>query len=145
MPLSPSEVRPGAVAYLDYVALREDPLVDDGGTNINRDGPFMCVQAVGDRSCWIPLTSQARPERLPIQKKWRQGGSTKFRAADLYVNDGLNTFVGPTASFVAASKEEIAFTAFPRPSIRVAGVAAVIAEINRQGGPMVLATDADTQ
>ena len=145
MPLNPREVKVGAVAYLDYVALREDPLVDDGGTNINRDGPFLCVQVVGDRSCWIPLTTQARPERLLIDKKWRQGGSAKFRATDLYLNDGLNTFVGPTTSFVAAGKDEIAFSAFPRPSVRSAGVSAVIAEINKQGGPLARATDADTQ
>jgi hypothetical protein len=143
MPLHLREVKVGAVAFLDYVALREDPAVDDGGTNINRDGPFLCVQVIGDKSCWIPLTTQARPERLLIDKKWRQGGSAKFKATDLYVNDGLNTFVGPTASFVAAGKDEIPFIAHPRPSVRTAGVTAVIEEIKKQGGPLV--GDADTQ
>jgi hypothetical protein len=145
MPLAHREVRPGTVAYLDYVELREHPEVDHGDTNINRDGPFLCVQVVGDFSCWIPLTTQHRPERILIDKKWRQGGSPKFRATDLYVNDGLNTFVGPTSAFVAAGRAEIPFTAFQRPSVRTAGVEAVIAEIKRQGGPMVQEPDEEAR
>jgi hypothetical protein len=145
MPLTLREIRAGAVAYLDYVELRENPEVDHGDTNINRDGPFLCVQVVGDRSCWIPLTTQHRLERLLIDKKWRQGGSPKFRATDLYVNDGLNTFVGPTAAFVAAGRTEIPFTAFPRPSVQTAGVEAVLAEIKKQGGPLVQDPASDTQ
>ena len=145
MPLSRPEIKAGAVAYLDYVVLRENPEVDHGDTSINRDGPFLCVQIVGDRSCWIPLTTQHRPERLLIEKKWRQGGSPTFKATELYVNDGLNTFVGPTAAFVAAGKSEIPFAAFPRPSVRSAGIAAVIAEINKQGGPLAAASGIEPQ
>jgi len=136
MPLTFREVRAGVIAYLDYLILREHPEVDHGDSNINRDGPFLCVQVYQERSCWIPITTQFREERLLIKREWRSGGSPKFRSAELYVNDGLNTFVGPTSAFVEAGQAEIRFTTHQRPSVSAAGLAAVIAEIHKQGGPL---------
>ncbi len=137
MALSARDIRVGAIAYLDHVALREHAQVDHGGTNINRDGPFLCVQVVGLDACWIPLTTQSREERLHIKQEWRHDGSPKFRTAELYVNDGLNTFLGPIQAFVEAGANEIAFIRFRRPSVSPTGVAAVIAEIEAQGGPLL--------
>lgn len=85
MPLALRDIKFGAIAYLDYVVLREDPQVNHGGTRINRDGPFLCVQVLGDRSCWVPLTTQHRQERLLVERKGREAGSQKFRATDLYL------------------------------------------------------------
>jgi hypothetical protein len=135
--LSLKDVRVGAIAYLDHIALRAHPEVDDGGSNINRDGPFLCVQVAGGRACWIPLTTQFRQERLAIKAEWRKDGSPKFKASDLYVNDGLYTFLGPIEAFVQAGANETPFMAFRRPSVAPAGVTAVLAEITAQGGPLL--------
>ena len=72
-----------------------------------------------------------------LQRQWRQGGSAKFRTTKLYVNDDLNTFVGPVTAFFEAAQGEIPFTDFRRPSVRSAGIEAALAEIRTQGGPLV--------
>lgn len=137
MPLPLEEVKLGAVAYFDHTVLLSDPDIDRDDDGLNRPGPFVCVQIDGDKSVWCAVTSEHRPERLLLQPQWRENGSRQWRTTPQYLVDGLNTYLGPIASFIRAAAAETPFVAYPRPSLNQDGVAAVLAEIEKQGGPLL--------
>ncbi len=126
----------GAVAYFDHRLLLEAPGIDRNDDGLDRPGPFVCVQVRGNRSVWCAITGEERPERLLIAQEWRRDGSDTWRDAPQYLQDGLNTYLGPTDSFIAAASLERSFRPFRRPWITPEGVLAIIDEINRQGGPL---------
>lgn len=137
MPLLPNEVEIGVVAYFDHTSLLADPNIDRNDDGLNRPGPFVCVQIKEQHSVWCAVTSEFRPERLLLRPEWRQGGSEQWRGVAQYLVDGLNTYLGPTTSFVQAAAGEYPFTLHARPTITCDGVAAIIEEINKQGGPLL--------
>ncbi len=137
MPLLLEDVKLGAIAYFDHHVLLADPDIDRDDDGLNRPGPFVCVQIDGDKSVWSAVTSEHRHERLLLQTQWRQNGSPQWRSINQYLVDGLGTYIGPTASFIRAAAAETPFVQYPRPSLTLDGVTAVLAEIEKQGGPLL--------
>jgi hypothetical protein len=139
MSLRRTEIACGVVAYFDHRVLIESTEVDRPDDAINRPGPFVCVQTVGDKSVWSGLTtkSDGRPERLYLRPEWRTGGEDRWREDDQFLNDGLATYLGPTSVFVAAAAAERPFGRFTRPHVTSAGIAAIIGAITEQGGWML--------
>lgn len=134
MPITVAEIRSGAVAYLDASTLNDDPEVTNPEHPTTRNGPFVCFAVNGQRSGWAPISTQFREERLLIEESWRLSGAGAWRNADQYLNDGLTTYVGPNASFAGASQNTDTFRAANRPRVNAEGVAAILAEIQNQGG-----------
>jgi hypothetical protein len=131
--LSIDEIAVGLVAFLDQDQLNRDPEIRKGLPQ--RYGclrPFVCVWSERGNSQWLPLTTQMRPERLRIERLWRSGGEVGWRIGDEhYLNDGCNVYTGPDSRFVAASHRERT-TARSRARIATAGIAAILAEVERQ-------------
>jgi hypothetical protein len=134
MALRLQDIGLGVVAYFDDKLLLAEKSIDNGGSNLNRPGPFVCVQMKDGASAWCPITGEFRPERLPLKKQWRRFGSDKWKEDDQYLNDGLNTFVGPNEAFVRAGAKEVPFTQYRRPRVSADGVAAMLEEVRKQGG-----------
>ncbi len=134
MPLALNEIAVGVVAYFDPALLLADAQVARPAVPVTRSGPFACVQCVAGRSVWSPITTQFRRERLEILPAWRAEGSVQWRTDTLYLNDGANTYVGPSASFVNAAVAETPFTVINRPCITAQGVAAIMAAITLRRG-----------
>ena len=137
MALRLEDIFVGAVAYFDDQLLLAEVEIDGGGTTLDRPGPFACVQVKGSSSVWIPITGESRLERLLIKAEWRQHGSDKWKEDDQFVNDGLNTFLGPNDAFVRAGAKESPFKMYRRPRISSEGVVAILEEIDKQGGPLL--------
>ncbi len=138
--ISVDEIQPGLVVYMDEPLLGSDPRVQKSGTVRFASDSRLCVCYAGDRvsSDWAPITTQVRSERLPIKAEWRSGGNPEcsggypqWLQAEQYLQDGANTYRGPSAAFVEASWQEC--TA-PDSRARVSddGVAEVVKEINAQ-------------
>lgn len=137
MALRLADIFVGAVAYFDDELLRGESEIDGGDATIDRPGPLVCVQVKGSSSVWIPITGEFRPERLLLKAEWRLHGSDKWKKDDQFVNDGLNTFLGPNDAFVRAGAKESPFKMYRRPSISKEGVAAILEEIDKQDGPLL--------
>lgn len=139
MALQADEVTPGAIAYLDVVqSLNADQTVTKSGTLVNRPGcvnQFVCYQVLGTQSSWAPLTGSERPERLHIDPAWVVNGYGALAAGQVWLQDGRNTYRGPTASFVAAAGGEQPFHG-GRPRINAAGLQQIIATIQQRGGQL---------
>lgn len=137
MPLLLAEVVVGNVAYFDDQLLIADRFIDCGDLEIDRRGPFVCVQAKGTDSVWSGITTTKRRERLFIQSAWRIDGSEVWRSTNQYLTDGLGTFFGPNTSFIACAIHELPFAPNLRPKINAAGIIAILKEIDAQGGPVL--------
>lgn len=137
MPLEEHEVVPGAVAYFDHTVLLAAPDLDRNDDGLNRPGPFVCVQVHGDRSVWCAITTECRPERLSITSEFRLRGSLGWQRREQYLVDGLNTYLAPTSVFLRAAAAEKLFEPYLRPHVSPAGVQAILAEIDAQGGPLL--------
>jgi hypothetical protein len=131
------EVEPGIVAYFDHAVLLREVDIDRDDDGIDRPGPFVCIQVVGDKSVWGAVTSEWSRPRLLLKPEWRQDGNPRWTGRPQYLNDGLSTYVGPTAAFLRAASAEQPFTPFLRPRVTAPGISAIIAEVNRQGGPLL--------
>ena len=130
--LTPEELTPGLVSHLDQTMLTKDPKVlDTFPQNDTGLRPFLCVTVKDGISTWMPLTSTYRPERMKIKDEWRTGGIDMWRDRVCYLNDGANIYIGPNASFVAASAQELTQNG-ARSQMSADGVAAVSAELERQ-------------
>lgn len=137
MPLTESEVVVGNVAYFDHEVLIREPEIDRDDDNINRPGPFVCVQVKDSDSVWCAITTEWKFKRLMIEPAWRTGGTPKWRSDPQYLNDGLSTYLGSTKAFLRAAAAERSFAPFVRPGISAAGIVAILEEIERQGGPLL--------
>lgn len=137
MPLHAPEIVVGNVAYFDDQLLVADQFIDCGDQKIDRPGPYVCVQVKGLDSVWCGITTAARKERLFIDIAWRIDGSPGWRQKPQYLHDGLATFFGPNSSFIACAAAEQPFAPFLRPKVSAVGIAAILAEIAAQGGPML--------
>lgn len=132
MKASTAEFQPGLVLWIDQKMLMDDPTVDESfAQRYGTMRPFVCVDVVGNRSTWTPLTGQHRVERLRIEREWRSGGELPWRVGETYLNDGANTYTGPSTAFVAANSKERTVPS-KRARISDQGLAAVRAEIERQ-------------
>lgn len=136
MPLRRSEIRVGTIAYFDHSLLLAEPAIDKGDEGLNRPGPFVCVEIVGEQSVWCAITGVGRPERLFIENTWRRDGSDAWLSSLLYLQDGLATYLGPSSAFIRAAINEHTFFQYRRPWITKPGMQAILAEIDRQGGQM---------
>jgi hypothetical protein len=126
------EIEPGLVAFLDPRVLAAQAVVSHTqDPPVVRPGPFVCVSVDGDRSEWSPVTTEYRPERLVIQRRWRSGGHPQWLRDRQYLNDGANLWRGPHEAFLAASRAEVT-TALDRAFLSTEGLAAVQAEIEAQ-------------
>jgi hypothetical protein len=134
MPLSAAEIRPGVVAYLNAASLNIDPAVSRPQSPTPRNGPFLCFAVNGSNTGWTPISNQVRAERLLIEPAWRLGGGDAWQHTDQYLNDGATTYIGPKASFVTAAATTDKYNAQGRPRVSAAGVAAVLQEVQAQGG-----------
>jgi len=86
--------------------------------------------------CGGPAT-EPNPKRLFIEPAWRVGGPPGWRSHPQYLNDGLSTYLGPTEAFLRAAAGEKSFNPYSRPAISIDGIAAILLEINKQGGPLL--------
>lgn len=137
MPLTQQEVNVGAVAYFDDQVLIHDPDIDRNDDGLDRPGPFVCIEIKGDKSVWCAITTQWKKPRLPIDAAWRQGGDHMWRNDPQYLVDGLNTYLGPTEAFIRAAVAEAPFAPNGRPNVTHPGVVAILAEVAKQGGPLL--------
>jgi hypothetical protein len=137
MPLLPQEVSPGAVAYFDVGILNAATAILKPANPTTRNGPFLCLQVVGESSSWTALTWTGRPERLFIEKAWREGGTTAWQNGTPYVNDGAITYRGPNASFIAAAAVADTYRPETRQRVSTAGVAAAVAEVTHRAGGLL--------
>ena len=105
MPLSETEIVPGAIAYFDANMLNDDTRVTKFGDPVARAGSgnqFVCYKVAGDRSFWAPLTATWRKERLRIEAAWVTTGYDPLAVGDVFLQDGKNTYVGPHEAFVVS-------------------------------------------
>ena len=137
MPLQANDVEVGNIAYFDHEVLLREPDLDRNDDGLDRPGPFVCVQIQGARSVWSAVTTTRNPKRLFIKREWRRGGDDQWRNSQQFLVDGLNTYLGPHEAFLRATAAERPFDPFVRPSITAEGVAAILAEIEKQGGPLL--------
>ncbi|WP_041942894.1 hypothetical protein [Variovorax paradoxus] len=137
MPLQSTEIVVGNVAYFDHQLLIADQFIDCGDMEIDRPGPYVCVQTKGLNSVWCGITTAHRRERLFIEVGWRVDGSPGWQQKSQFLHDGLATFFGPNSSFIACAAAERPFAPYTRPRISEAGIAAILAEIDAQGGPLL--------
>jgi hypothetical protein len=135
MPLLANEIQPGAVAILDGNTLQNDAAVhspDHQGTV--RSGPFVCVQVKDGQCTWLHLTGQKKGNlRLELKPEWKVDGSPLWQAKDQFINDARKPFFGPIASFANAGSNELPHQPHKRPMVSSAGVAAIIAEVQKYG------------
>lgn len=137
MPLTQAEVSVGNVAYFDHEVLLREPDIDRNDDGLNRPGPFVCVQVFDTSSVWCAVTTQWNPKRIRIVKAWRLGGDPQWQNSEQYLVDGLNTYLGPNEAFLRAGAAEKPFAPFTRPVVAPVGVAAILGEIDNQGGPLL--------
>jgi hypothetical protein len=133
------EVRPGLVVHLDHAALLGDAQVTATIPQIPSSEPrlFVCYAVTGPNSSWTPLTKEPKTgsgyPRIHIKNEWKSGGPEKWLKATSFLNDGANTYHGPSARFAIASASEES-TAASRCVLSAAGLAAVRGEILNQLG-----------
>jgi len=137
MPLREAEVVVGNVAYFDHEVLLQEPDIDRDDDQLDRSGPFVCVQVKDMHSVWCAITTEPNPKRLSIETAWRIGGAPGWRSHPQYLNDGLSTYLGPTEAFLRAAAGEKPFKPYSRPAISNDGMAAILEEIDKQGGPLL--------
>lgn len=135
MPLSPAEIIPGSIAYFDHTMLG-GPSFQCSGTLITRSGPMLCYKVSGDgqSSYWTPLTTEPRPERVPITVGDIHNAYGVFKRTQSYLQDGKNTCTGDNSVFLAAAQLADSFCSNTRPSIGGASFAQVLTAIQTRGG-----------
>lgn len=149
MPLTLSEIRAGAIAYLDPHTLIAQPEVEFWGPNTAlpgsppasrptpRPGPFLCVEADGAKSVWVPLTTQASTTtdtypRRPVDPRYLFGAYGKLASGQTFLSDGAASFRGPNSAFVAAAAGEQPFPTGSRPTLSINGLIPIRVEIANQ-------------
>ena len=137
MALTEAEIQTGAVAYFSDASLIGDAEIERDDDGLDRPGPFLCVQVQEGKSVWSAISSQRRRERLVIRDEWRINGNPHWQETPAYLVDGLSTYLGTHAAFIRASAIERPFHPYQRPSVTADGVIAVLAEIEKQGGPLL--------
>jgi hypothetical protein len=145
--LTRDEVRPGLVAYLEEVDLRQS----EGATWYEGKGsihgpperrPYVCFEVDGHQSKWAPVTTQSHTgagigfARVKLLADWRTGGDAQcfgnqWIREPAYLVDGANFFAGPIDVFVDASRNECS-TRGTRAELSPAGVEAIRVEVARQ-------------
>jgi len=120
---------------VDFLAQCED--IAKPTTPMTRNRPFLCVQVVGDQSAWAPLTWTQGRDRLFIEPAWRYGGTAAWRNGTPYLSDRATTYVGSTATFIAASATTDTFLPHTRQRVNTAGIQAIVAEIRACGGRLL--------
>lgn len=143
MGLQQDEIFEGVVAYLDPAVLNAHPDVVAPPSPAPRPGPFLCIEADAQRSCWIELTSRPGRDRIEIPASARKGGSPRWRFSAVYVNDPRSTYVGAHAAFVAAARGDHWESSLERPCVDLQSVvgilrAVVAAKARRLGGTLAL-------
>ncbi len=132
--LAEEEIVPGIASLrMDpLLLLRDARVVNPPDRERMGIGVFVCVSSAEDRdeTTWVALTQKARPDRLPIESRWRTGGNYKWRRRKLYLMDA-GRWIGPRGAFVSAAWRE-AFNEFPeRAGLTVEGLAVVRASVLR--------------
>ena len=130
--IDPDEIEPGLVAFMDPAVFAADGRVShtkDPPTS--RRGPFVCVSVDHEISEWMPITTEARQERLAIRREWRTGGHPQWLGDSQYLNDGANVWRGPLDAFVEASRQDLTERA-NRAWVSIDGLAEIHAEAEAQ-------------
>jgi hypothetical protein len=139
-PIALAEVEPGLVAFLDRAQLNGNGTIAKTGSVLssNDERLLVCLEVAGDSSTWTPLTTEWRRERLYIDPNWRTGGDPvcsggfpQWLLVDQFLQDGANTYQGPTTAFVAASWRECT-EASSRSRLTQDGIMAIKAEVIAQ-------------
>ena len=136
MAIEISELAVGAVAYFDVLTINSNPAIDKPPGPTPRNGPFLCVQVIGEISTWTALTWTARPERLYIEPEWRERGTAAWHRGTPYISDGANTYIGPNAEFSAASTTADTYRPETRQWVNADGIAAALKYIQDRGGAL---------
>lgn len=136
MALRVADIRPGAVAYLAGDALAFDAEVWHPVFAVPPEipHPFICVATTEDISAWVGVTSNQHRNplrtRLRIRPEWRVGGGAGWSSRPQFPHSGREVYCGPHGSFARASTPDC-YGGGNRPRLTDAGLAAVIAEIER--------------
>lgn len=135
MPLSPAEIAPGSIAYFDH-SLLVGASFQHSGTLMTRSGPMVCykIGANGASSFWSPLTTEARPERVPIAVGDIHNAYGALGRIQNYLQDGRNTCTGDNTIFLAAAQNTDLFCPQTRPSIGGNSFAQILTAIQTRGG-----------
>lgn len=136
MALRKGDISLGAVAYLDYAKIIGNPDIQQIDSNLDRDGPFVCIQWTPVQCTWTIITKVHRDERLLLQKDWKLNGSDGWRNDAQYLCDGRNTFIGTHAAFVAAGAGELPMP-YRRPKLRKDGLDAILERVKARGGALL--------
>jgi hypothetical protein len=123
MSLKFDEISPWKIAYFLHLKLNATARVEHFGTLVTREGPWVCLDEYDGWSLWAEITTQAGEpgSRLPILKKWRQGGKPN---SDWYVKSQYlyGTFAfGPNEAFVTAAEKQDTATRSTRPFLKSDG------------------------
>jgi hypothetical protein len=137
-PVTAEEIEAGLVLELDQQTL------DTSGTKVHstlpqtidsqskpRPGPFVCVEVTDQWSCWSPLTTRWRRERLPIDEAWRTCGSQKWQNTPMYLSDGANLYYCFSSDALLSASREWSCRN-DRRHIGPEGLIAICAEVKEQ-------------
>lgn len=133
MPLTNEEIFIGAVAYFSVDAIKGDQFERTGAIDMIDPGavrPFVCYIASETSSCWSPITSTHRDERLMIAPTDRE----LMPGPMMYLADGRNSVRGPNNAFIEAANGCDTKNASTRPRVRYPKIFAVRDEIDLRGG-----------
>ncbi|MBI6847399.1 MULTISPECIES: hypothetical protein [Pseudomonas syringae group] len=135
--LAIGEVVEGSVAILDAGVLLENPGVHHSHSgDIGSKRPFLCVKVDQGNCYWVYVTTQFKEKRLCIDP-WKVPGSPEWMSTSQYINDARKIFWGPAQVFIDASRIELPHYPHLRPSVTIAGVNKVIAEIRKYNRNLV--------
>lgn len=125
----------GIVLDLDVDCLNRDNGVQKPNFPTDRSGPFLCYCVVGEKSCWAPLTTQHRDERLELKLEWRRCNAAKstWLTRRQFLNDGRTVYCGLSSVFCKAASVDKISNGLLR-CVTSDGIAAVRVEIERRRG-----------
>ena len=139
MPLTSVEISPGAIAYFDVSVLHTDKQIIVSGDPVQRDAngnQFVCYKVNAENSYWAPLTGTYSRPRLPIDPVWVANGYGALAAGKVWLQDGKNTYQGPSSSFIAATANEQIFNAGQRPTLSNIAIQEIHKAIRARGGAL---------
>jgi predicted RNA-binding protein with RPS1 domain len=128
------DINEGMVAYLSDAVLNSHAEITRPPSPVTRSGPFLCIEADGQRSCWIEITLQARSDRVAIPQSARKGGSDTWRSTNQFINDLRTTYVGPHAAIALAAQAEKDVVGTSRPTVDLEFVSDLRQKVKLAGG-----------
>jgi hypothetical protein len=131
--LTNEQIFVGSIAYFSVDILKGDPFTRKGGVDHIAPGavrPFVCYDSSEAESCWAPITSTYRSERVEVRALDREN----MPGPTMYLNDGTSSVKGSNDAFIQAAAGYDQKNDRTRPRIRNPKIFEIIAEIEKRGG-----------